>query len=164
MTDPNFRRSILFLSHHTKENGAFGFVINRPVLHQLADLASSGDAIIDQAPVYYGGPVDQDRLIAASLEWRDDPATVAFQAFSWPENTEHVSKLQQNGLRLFVGHSSWTSGQLESELKQNAWFIVPPTRNLIEMQDYTYAWRDILRSIDPSLKLLAEAPDNPSLN
>ncbi|MFV0416283.1 MAG: YqgE/AlgH family protein [Chthoniobacterales bacterium] len=164
MTDPNFRRSILFLSHHSDSSGALGFVINRPVLGQLADLALSGDETIDHAPVYYGGPVDQDRIIAASLQWRDDPATVAFQAFSWPENAEHISKLSLEGLRLFIGHSGWSAGQLEKELEQKAWFVVPPSRDLIEMQDSKRAWRDLHNQVAPALRLLAEAPDDPSLN
>jgi len=164
MTDPNFRRSILFLSHHSQAEGSMGFVINRPLAGSLRDLVPSGAELLDGAPVYYGGPVAQDRIIAASLQWREEPPTVAFQAFSWPENEDHFSELWRDGLRIFIGHSGWAAGQLESELAAQAWFVVPPSRDLVEMTEPQTAWRNLLRRTDPTLKLLAEAPDDPTLN
>ncbi len=38
LKDPNFRRSVLFLSTHESELGAFGFVLNRPLGKTAADL------------------------------------------------------------------------------------------------------------------------------
>ncbi|MEI8293692.1 MAG: YqgE/AlgH family protein, partial [bacterium] len=70
----------------------------------------------------------------------------------------------QKGLRIFVGYSGWSPGQLEQEISENAWLVIPPARELIEMPDPHTAWQKIMRNSGPLLHLLSEAPDNPELN
>lgn len=167
LMDPNFRRSILFLSHHNANEGATGFILNRPIRKILSDV--SKEPVIpgaSAAPIYVGGPVAQDQLVLASLQWRKSPNAVAFQTFSFSAafGDELIPTEWQAGLRAFVGYAGWTRGQLESEIAQKSWFVVPPSRALIEMENPDTAWRDLLRGMDPMLKLLADAPDDPSLN
>ena len=38
MLDPNFRRTVLFISEHDPNEGALGVIINRPLDRQVADL------------------------------------------------------------------------------------------------------------------------------
>src|SRR2546428_9445603 len=40
MLDPNFRRTVLFISAHDPNDGALGVIINRPLDKQVADLVS----------------------------------------------------------------------------------------------------------------------------
>jgi len=160
--DPNFRRTILFLSHHTAEDGAVGFVLNRPLGRTLAG-GDGGKA--GELEVYFGGPVSSGAIQIASLQWRDDPEAVAFIGLSGPpDQVAEIPSEWRRGLRAFEGYAGWSRGQLESEIAQKAWFVLPPTRELIEMRDPRNAWRDLMRGMDPILKLLAEAPDDPGLN
>jgi putative transcriptional regulator len=155
LRDPNFRRTIVFLSQHSLEEGATGFVLNRPV-----DTVLPGEPGI---PVFFGGPVDAGSLLLASLQWRVNPTLVAFRAFVGGAKDDSRSGWEE-GLRVFAGYSGWSPGQLENELSQNTWLVVAPTRDLIEMKNPETAWKTIMRSAGPLLHLLSEAPDDPLRN
>ena len=40
MLDPNFRRTVLFISEHDPNEGALGVIINRPLDRQVADVVT----------------------------------------------------------------------------------------------------------------------------
>jgi putative transcriptional regulator len=153
LRDPNFRRTIVFLSQHCPEEGATGFVLNRP-LQALPDAA---------VPVFFGGPVGMEESLLTSLQWRENPYLVAFRAFTDVGNAESRQGWEK-GLRIFEGYAGWSSGQLEQEIEGNTWLVIPPTRELIEMNDPDTAWQNIMRNSGPLLHLLSEAPDDPGLN
>lgn len=155
LRDPNFRRTIVFLSHHGEEEGATGFVLNRPV-----EAVAGGDV---EWPVFFGGPVEAGRMLLASLQWRENPAMVAFRAF--PDGAEVEDRRGwEEGLRVFAGYSGWAPGQLERELSENTWLVVVPTRELIEMREPESAWKAIMRQAGPLMHLLSEAPEDPGRN
>ena len=156
LLDPNFRRTIVFLSQHSTEEGAVGFVLNRPV--DVFQQDNNADI-----PVYFGGPVDAGSMMLASIQWRENPSLVAFRTFGAVDG-ETDREGWENGLRIFVGYSGWTAGQLEHEIERNSWIVVPPTRSLILMESPETAWHEIMRNSGPFLRLLAEAPDDPTLN
>lgn len=158
--DPNFRRTILFLSHHNPEEGATGIVLNRPINETI----SPGGGLPD-INVYFGGPVEPGNLLLATLQWRTNPTVVAFRAFVGHQPTEaSIEPEWHPGLRAFAGYAGWSRGQLEREIAENAWALIPPTRELIEMEDPQGAWKSIMRQSGPMMHLLAEAPDDPQKN
>lgn len=165
LIDPNFRRTILFLSHHSAEDGAIGLVLNRPLKKTFGEAASDkSPEHLEEVGLYYGGPVSLDHVTIASLQWRTNPATVAFQSFMGNVESIQISSEWKTGLRAFVGYAGWSRGQLEGEIAQKAWIVVSPTRELIEMPKPENAWRDVMRHSGPHMRLLAEAPDDPELN
>ena len=40
MLDPNFRRTVLFISAHDPNDGALGVILNRPLDKQVSDLVN----------------------------------------------------------------------------------------------------------------------------
>lgn len=160
LIDPNFRRTILFLSHHNPEEGSTGLVLNRPLEESIA----AGDGLPD-IPVHFGGPVEPGNILLASLQWRTNPTVVAFRAFVGHRlNEDPLEAEWLPGLRAFAGYAGWSRGQLESEIAENAWLVIPPNRELIEMQDPSGAWKSIMRQSGPMMYLLSEAPDDPGKN
>lgn len=165
LTDPNFRRTILFLSHHSAEDGAIGLVLNRPLLKTFGEAAStSSPEQLEEVGLYYGGPVSLDHVTIASLQWRSNPSAVAFQSFMGNVESIQISSEWKTGLRAFVGYAGWSRGQLEGEIAQKAWIVIEPTKDLIEMPKPESAWREVMRHSGPHMRLLAEAPDDPELN
>src|SRR6266849_1136393 len=71
MLDPNFRRTVLFISAHDPNDGALGVIINRPLDKQVADLVTEAppEGLAD-VPVFLGGPVGKDQLMFAAFEWQ----------------------------------------------------------------------------------------------
>jgi len=153
--DPNLRRTIVFVSQHCPEEGAIGFVLNRP----LKGLEEQDTGI----PIFFGGPVGTNERLLTSLQWRENPTLVAFRAFTEEADCESC-KGWEKGLRVFEGYSGWSPGQLEQEIEGNTWLVIPPTRELIEIIDPLAAWQGIMRNSGPLLHLLSEAPDDPGLN
>jgi|SRR6478672_3665460 putative transcriptional regulator len=163
LLDPNFRRSILFLSHYSSDDGAIGLILNRPMKKTFGEVAAQKiSETFRNISLFYGGPVAADHLTLASLQWRSD--AVAFQSFMGNVEDVHIEPEWRPGLRAFVGYAGWSQGQLEGEIEQKAWLVLPPARELIEMKDPENAWRQIMRGSGPLMKLLAEAPDDPEMN
>ena len=56
------------------------------------------------------------------------------------------------------------AGQLEAEMKQKAWIVQRPTRAALTPERLPKLWFEIMRGLGPWYKMLAAAPDDPSLN
>src|ERR1043166_7394905 len=70
MIDPNFRRTVLFVSEHEPNEGALGVIINRPLDRPVAELVSGNPpAGLADVPVFLGGPVGKNQLMFAAFEW-----------------------------------------------------------------------------------------------
>lgn len=164
--DPNFRRTILFLSHHSADDGAIGLVLNRPLRKTVGEFpepAAAGGPL-RKVPVFYGGPVGANELLLASMQWRESPDALAFHGFGNASEEPVIPPEFQPGLRAFLGYSGWSRGQLEGEIAEKAWLVFPPTRRVIEAPNSETLWMDIMRQLGPVYHLLAGMPDDPSLN
>src|SRR5437763_201392 len=90
LLDPNFRRTVLFISAHNPAEGALGLIINRPLDKQVADLVTkSPPAGLADVPVFLGGPVGKNHLMFAAFEWQKSEGLklnhdIAFGATSNP--------------------------------------------------------------------------------
>ena len=62
LVDPNFYRTVVLLVQHA-EDGAFGLVVNRSSDRTLSSVIPEAGEGLD-APLYIGGPVQQDYLFA----------------------------------------------------------------------------------------------------
>ncbi|HVE15694.1 MAG TPA: YqgE/AlgH family protein [Chthoniobacterales bacterium] len=167
LRDPHFRRTILFLSHHNAEDGAIGLVLNRPLsktMNEVAPEASAEDAALLRVPVFYGGPVGENEVMLASMQWHDSPGAVSFRGFGNVNEEPVIPPEYRPWLRAFRGYSGWSRGQLEAEIAEKSWLVFPPSRRLIEMPHPDRAWREIMQHLGPIYRLLAEMPDDPSLN
>jgi putative transcriptional regulator len=164
LRDPNFRRTILFLSHHNAEDGAIGLVLNRPLQKTMEELLPAGGAALRRVPVFYGGPVGSEDLLLASMQWHESPGAVSFHGFGNIAEQPIIPPEYQPGLRAFQGYAGWSRGQLEEEIAERSWLIFAPSRRLIDMPHPERAWFDIMTQLGPVYRLLARAPDDPSLN
>lgn len=165
LRDPNFRRTILFLSHHSAEDGAVGLVLNRPLRKTMSEMTTDLESrVLEQVPVFYGGPVGKEDLILASMQWHATPNAISFRGFGEADGPVVIPPEFQPGLRAFLGYSGWSRGQLEAEIAEKAWIVLPPSREIVEMPDPQTAWSRVMRELGPIYRLLAEMPDDPSLN
>ena len=163
MLDPNFRRTVLFISEHDPNEGALGVIINRPLDRQVADLVTDTPPPgLAGVPVFLGGPVGKNQLMFAAFEWKKG------HGFKLSHNVVlgHGSTAagEKNVICAFVGYAGWGAGQLESEVKQKAWLLQKANPSLLKFDRLPNLWFDIMASLGPWYKMLAAAPDDPSLN
>jgi len=160
--DSHFRRTILFLSHHNAEDGAVGFILNRPLKENLGELAGSTGGL-GHVPVFEGGPVERHHLILTRLLWNHEGAH--FQSLSEEDLAE---KGNTPDLRAFTGYAGWSAGQLEREIEEKSWIVLPPTSALLStvltQEEGVSRWKSLMKDLGPWYHLLSEAPDDPKLN
>ena len=140
MADPYFARTLTYICEHN-EQGALGLVVNKPIDMNLATLFERvdlelRDRRLGELPVYFGGPVQSDRGFvlhqpvgswSSTLSVRDRVGLTtsrdileALAARTGPEK-----------ILVTVGYAGWAAGQLEHELKQNAWLTVEAREQII---------------------------------
>src|SRR6266481_1072545 len=165
MLDPNFRRTVLFVSEHDPKEGALGVIINRPLDKPVAELVSGmAPTGLADVPVFLGGPVGKSQLMVASFEWQKGAGLKLNHNITLDESSDAGGQKSLLTICAFVGYAGWGAGQLETEVKQKAWLIQKASPSLLKLDRLPNLWFDIMRTLGPWYKMLAAAPDDPSLN
>jgi putative transcriptional regulator len=163
MLDPNFRRTVLFISAHDPEDGAIGVIINRPLEKNVADLVSeTPPENLADVPVFFGGPVGNNQLMLAAFEWHKEEGLKLNQHSL--DADEAMTTEKAPPVFAFLGYAGWSAGQLEAEMKQKAWIVRKPSRSALKSEKLSRLWFDIMNALGPWYRMLAAAPDDPSLN
>ncbi|HQO15450.1 MAG TPA: YqgE/AlgH family protein [Methylotenera sp.] len=166
VTDPFFSKSVTFICTHNQD-GAMGIMINRPTditfetLFEKINVELLNLAVADQ-PVLYGGPVQPERGFVlhevTDGEW-DSTVQIANNIALTTSKDILESVAIGSGpakMLLTLGYAGWTAGQLEQEIKQNAWLSVQAndTETLHEILYNT----DYDRKLSATLALLGVDP------
>lgn len=165
LLDPNFRRTILFLVRHDPAEGAMGVILNRPTESRLPDLDTGLPEDLGNVPVYEGGPVEKHQLILARMATVGSGAD--FEALG-RDDCRAIQDLPEGELRAFAGYAGWSAGQLEREIAEKSWIVMPPSTDLLAAVsspgEGSALWRGLMRSLGPLHHLMSGAPDDLSLN
>jgi putative transcriptional regulator len=168
LADPNFNRTVVLLCRHNEE-GAFGLVVNRPVMTsgpvmvQVRSDATTERETLDtseELQVWVGGPVEPQRswiLVGHDEDTAEQERGVSIvdglYLSTSPELLRRVLGPNPPArTRLIVGYSGWKSGQLEAELRASAWLTSEVDRELIFDTPPDRMWETALRRLgaDPS--------------
>jgi len=167
LRDPNFLKTVVFLSSHSDEHGTLGVILNRPIGKSLGDLDNQFKSLdFADVPVFEGGPVEREKLIVAAWQWLSEPTS--FKLYFGIDLEKAKTLREENPeiqIACFLGHSGWSPGQLENELDDDAWLVHNLDHELFsEMENENQVWKKIVGSMSDELRLLADAPENPSSN
>lgn len=158
-----FEHSVVLLDTHSSQTGALGLILNRPTGHCVSQyLGDAAFAPLAAIPVHLGGPVEREQLSFSALAWNESGLAWDIQLPA----AEAVQRSRQAGtvVRAFIGHSEWTQGQLEGELRQGAWVTSKPSRAIFHEEHDDRLWRHLMRHISPYHRVIAETPKTPWLN
>ncbi len=127
LADPNFSATVVLMCIYSKDNGAYGLVLNRPTHMPLSEVFDGVVDNVDRREVYIGGPVQQEELqiLEISDSGRRESHRVAPRVFlggQW-ESVEEMLSVAPQSARLFLGYSGWAPGQLENEITAGAWDV-----------------------------------------
>jgi putative transcriptional regulator len=168
--DPNFDRSVVLMIEHN-EDGALGVVLNRPTeLEVDAVLSEWSDMAASPAVLYMGGPVEQNGVLALGRRAGADVEVPGWTSVLGDVGTvdlhlePHELAGRLSGIRFFAGYSGWGGGQLEGELDESAWLVVPAVADDVFAPDPETMWRSVLRRQGGRVAMLANFPAHPSLN
>jgi putative transcriptional regulator len=168
LNDPNFERTVILLCEFNQE-GAFGFVLNKPTILKLSDVIDEEYRI--DAPVFIGGPVEQDTLhylhtLGDKLEGSVKVTNNVYWTGSFEKLKELIDKgeVKDTEIRFFLGYSGWTNEQLKEEIEQKAWFIADIDISSFFETDPDKLWRKVLTEMGGEYRIIANYPIDPRLN
>ena len=165
LLDPNFCKTVLFLSTNDAAEGSFGVVLNRPAGSTVADVLPDQElGKLGRVPVLIGGPVSPDQLIFAAFRWHPADKRMECKHHLVIEEAHAALEAGDTVVRAFIGYAGWSKGQLEAELAQHAWLVMKPDREILRIGRMATIWRETLSVFGPWYRLVAEAPDDPSRN
>jgi putative transcriptional regulator len=165
LTDPNFAQTLVYIAEHTEE-GALGFVMNRPVGKTIAEvtLATTLPKKLGDVRVLQGGPVQQRQLMLVVFEPGTKREPLQCRPGLPQEQIEAHLESGKGWVRAFAGYSGWQEGQLENELKEKAWKIFPADQVLFRDHILTGLWGAYMSGDDRWRKLLDKLPVDPDAN
>ncbi|MGA2837034.1 MAG: YqgE/AlgH family protein [Acidimicrobiales bacterium] len=178
--DPNFaRRVVLVLDHGVHR--VLGVVVDRPGgvgVDQL--LARWHPLATPPAELFTGGPVSRNSLIGlvrlASRESGEEGAPdcpVGWRLLVDDDRPVGTVDLGADpalfataivGARLFSGYAGWDSGQLEDEIAEGSWYVLPAEARDPISADPEGLWRRVLRRQGGALALVSGYPADLAAN
>lgn len=175
LTDPHFADSVVLLLD-ADADGALGVVLNRPSGVPVDDvLPDWGHMSSFPEVLYQGGPVGADGALGLGLLAEDAPTPDGFRAVA-PEvfggrlgvvDLEHHHDLMTayvHELRIFAGYAGWGPGQLEAEIAEGSWYVVPAQPMDPFGEDNSDLWRVVMRRQPGELAWHATRPVDPDMN
>jgi putative transcriptional regulator len=150
MADPNFERSVTLLCQHNEE-GAIGITINRKSNFTLGELffqlnIPCENQEISSMIVLEGGPVSPDHgfVLHTPSEGFDSSIQINDEIMVTTSRDVLSAIAAGKGPQQFLvalGYAGWGDGQLESEMRQNAWLSVPADKDILFESALPNRWK-----------------------
>lgn len=170
MSDERFSRSVIYICAHTSE-GTMGLVLNQrapqvklpQILVQLGVLPEGSPIVLptkaQQVNVLRGGPVETGRgFVLHSSDFYVASATMPVDEGLCLTTTIDVLKAIARGegpdrALLALGYAGWDAGQVESEIKENAWLSCPADPEIIFDDGIETKYERVMRmlGVDPAM-------------
>src|SRR6267142_761097 len=163
-----FQRTVVLICQHDAE-GAFGLVLNRSSGSQVGEMIVAD--LPDQlkgSPLYLGGPVQPSALSFLLTDAFIADAnvmpnlTLGHTLDALMDIGESFSPTRK--IKMFVGYAGWSPGQLEEEMKRNAWLAHPASLELVFETAPELLWQSILSKKGWKYKLISQMPEDLSSN
>ena len=153
MADPNFSRSVTLLCQHNEE-GAIGITINRQSSFSLGELFMQlnipcESEKISSMAVLEGGPVSPDHgfVLHTPVEGFDSSIKINDDIMVTTSRDVLTAIAAGKGPDQFLvalGYAGWGDGQLEFEMRQNAWLSVPADKGIVFESALPQRWENAL--------------------
>jgi putative transcriptional regulator len=170
LLDPNFADTVVLLLD-VDENGALGVVLNRPSVVPVAEvLADWGGVVAEPEVLFHGGPVSTEGALAVALLHAEDDVPVGFREVAGQLGLVDLDTPVElldgsfDGMRIFAGYAGWGAGQLDDEIAEGSWYVVPSLPLDAFRDDPADLWRDVLRRQPGELAWHSTRPVDPDLN
>jgi putative transcriptional regulator len=164
MRDARFSRTVVYLCAHTAE-GAMGLVINRmfnglsfPDL--LEQLNIEPTPICDPVKIHFGGPVEAGRgFVLHSTDYVQETTLVVNDEVGLTATIDVLKAIAQGEgparSLLALGYAGWGAGQLDNEIRDNAWLSVEPDDELLFGADLDTKWERSIAKIGVDFSMLS---------
>lgn len=147
MPDPRFHQAVLLVTRHGNSE-MVGIIVNRPreatLENVLPDIPEA-----KKVNLFYGGPIYPEQItylvrggetLAGTLQISEH----SYLATNLPLLGELLSgKQQHQDIRVMHGMATWYSGQLDYEIKQGGWYVMPLDEDIIFNRPPLEMWQEL---------------------
>jgi putative transcriptional regulator len=169
MGDPNFAQTVALVCDHGPR-GALGLILNKPLpmrmgeIFEQLEIALPGGTLREN-PVLRGGPMQTDRgfvVHKAGGEW-DSTLKVSDTIHVTTSRDILAAMARGQGPTeavVALGYAGWDGGQLEDEIRANAWLSAPVDPGLIFDMPYESRWAAAGRLLGVELSRISAISGN----
>jgi len=159
VVDPNFRRSVVLMLEHEADQGALGLVMNRRTDFPIARLCENLDVAWhggETSNVDWGGPVGENQgwVVLDDAAARGLDVVTLVPGIHWTRSQDALRSVAERfgespriRARVFLGYAGWGAGQLEREIAQGSWLVVPVSARLVFEESHERLWEQAVRSL-----------------
>jgi putative transcriptional regulator len=151
MVDPRFASSVVLVTFPL-DAGPMGVILNQPSTVELRSIWPQRPERQGRTDlIYFGGPVEPDGLLfvfrmsppPAKAVWAIGDIHLSGDGQLLEKLLEKTSPVPDQ--RFFAGYAGWAPGQLESEIDQGGWYVLPADENVIFTLSGEKLWEDLLK-------------------
>ncbi|MDN5762548.1 MAG: YqgE/AlgH family protein [Microlunatus sp.] len=153
------------------EDGALGVIVNEIAQTTLESVLPDWVPTVSEPKLlFHGGPVSPNGAIclASVAQQEEEPP-------GWRPLFDRVGLLHLDtpleivagayaDLRIFAGYAGWSPGQLDGEVAQQMWHVVPAEYDDVFGRQPTGLWRRVLRRQKSTLAFFATWVEDPEWN
>jgi putative transcriptional regulator len=147
--DPNFSHSVALICDHSSR-GALGLILNKPLPMRMGEIFEQLDILpqtdaLRERHVLRGGPMQTDRgfvVHRAGGEW-DSTLKVSDTIHVTTSRDILAAMARGEGPTeavIALGYAGWDGGQLEDEIRANAWLSAPVESGIIFDLPFESRW------------------------
>lgn len=149
LTETPFKQAVVYVCEH-HDSGTIGLMINRPMQYQLGIVFDQLHITpvreeLSKKPLLFGGPLQPERGFVihkqmgkwqSSLTLRDDVTITTSNDIIHALATNNEPK----DSIITLGYMGWADNQLEEEIMNNVWLIVPYSQELMYEVPFDQRW------------------------
>jgi putative transcriptional regulator len=169
MQDPRFEHTVVYLCAHSAE-GAMGLILNRelpdmPLVRLMEQLNIPSTPACADLKVHFGGPVDPARgFVLHSADFMAESSLLVDTRRALTATLDILRAVAEGrGPRhtlMALGYAGWGAGQLDAEIKANAWLSVPAADALLLGPDKPKKWQRAIEKLGIDVGKLSSTAGN----
>jgi putative transcriptional regulator len=169
MGDPNFAQTVALVCDHNAR-GALGLILNKPLPMRMSEIFVQLEIDLKAGPlserqVLRGGPMQTDRgfvVHRAGGEW-DSTLKVSDSLHVTTSRDILAAMARGQGpddAVVALGYAGWDGGQLEEEIRANAWLSAPVEAGIIFDLPFESRWHAAARLLGVELSRISPISGN----
>ena len=169
MDDPNFSQTVALVCDHSAQ-GALGLILNKPLPMRLGEIFEQLEIELAAGPlrerrVLRGGPMQTDRGFVVHRAHGDWDSTLKVSEAIHVTTSRDILAAMARGegpqeAVVALGYAGWDGGQLEDEIRANAWLNAPVAADIIFDVPFESRWQAAGRLLGVELSRISPLSGN----
>jgi putative transcriptional regulator len=167
--DPNFAQTVTLVCDHNSR-GALGLILNKPLPMRMGEMfeqleVECVEAGVSDRPVLRGGPMQTDRGFVVHRAGGDWDSTLKVSETLHVTTSRDILAAMARGAGpedalVALGYAGWDGGQLEDEIRANAWLNAPVDAAIIFELPFESRWHAAGRLLGVELSRISPLSGN----